>query len=307
VQTGCYVCGAPVCCQDCCRETTRELEKTMNPNEQLPAGQPPLPPNHRRFFSRTGFRDGTLFLEWDGSVMWLHHSRKAASDATMDFNLDTALQYVRQNYWIEAVRDESPADDAERKIVCHAPGERCHGCPHYHGNSEACKFAPTDNLETCTAGSIQMLQAFGELSDTPETEAQVIKDEWQFGVWVKSDFARSLERQRNEAREKLVEAKPWMLFFRDDKTLGEVADECGGTVYDYTFAFTQACGRVSADDREELSKVEAKLKLAVEALEKSQKVILMEHVANPDNGWAEFCKRNVTDALTAIKAGKESA
>ncbi len=38
------------------------------------------------------------------------------------------------------------------------------------------------------------------MSDTPETDTQVKEDGWKMGVWVKSDFARKLERERDEAR-----------------------------------------------------------------------------------------------------------
>jgi hypothetical protein len=29
----------------------------------------------------------------------------------------------------------------EQKIVCHAPGDRCHGCDHYKGKAPVCSFA----------------------------------------------------------------------------------------------------------------------------------------------------------------------
>jgi hypothetical protein len=31
----------------------------------------------------------------------------------------------------------------EQKIVCHAPGDRCHGCDHYKGKAPVCSFAPS--------------------------------------------------------------------------------------------------------------------------------------------------------------------
>ena len=44
------------------------------------------------------------------------------------------------------------------------------------------------------------------MSDTPETDTQVKQDGWKMGVWVKSDFARKLERERDEARKERDEA-----------------------------------------------------------------------------------------------------
>ena len=34
-----------------------------------------------------------------------------------------------------------------RKIVCHAEGDRCHGCAHYHGKADECEFKPTEQQE----------------------------------------------------------------------------------------------------------------------------------------------------------------
>jgi hypothetical protein len=31
----------------------------------------------------------------------------------------------------------------EPKIICHAPGDRCHGCDHYKGKATVCSFAPS--------------------------------------------------------------------------------------------------------------------------------------------------------------------
>lgn len=32
-------------------------------------------------------------------------------------------------------------------ITCHAEGDRCHGCDHYHGRAAVCTYAPTANTE----------------------------------------------------------------------------------------------------------------------------------------------------------------
>jgi hypothetical protein len=36
----------------------------------------------------------------------------------------------------------------EQKILCHAPGDRCHGCDHYKGKAPVCSFAPSAALPT---------------------------------------------------------------------------------------------------------------------------------------------------------------
>src|SRR3546814_9402795 len=35
-----------------------------------------------------------------------------------------------------------PMEAAARKIECHAPGDRCHGCAHYQGKADVCEHAP---------------------------------------------------------------------------------------------------------------------------------------------------------------------
>jgi hypothetical protein len=35
--------------------------------------------------------------------------------------------------------------------ICHAPGNRCLGCPHYHGKADVCAYAETDEVSTLRA------------------------------------------------------------------------------------------------------------------------------------------------------------
>lgn len=52
---------------------------------------------------------------------------------------------------------------------------------------------------------------------------------------------------------RLVEALPWMLFFRDGKSLGEIARMCDGSIYDYTY-LGRACTRIVEDNFKSLKK-----------------------------------------------------
>jgi hypothetical protein len=40
-------------------------------------------------------------------------------------------------------RGQSDDKHDEQKILCHAPGDRCHGCDHYKGKAPVCSFAPS--------------------------------------------------------------------------------------------------------------------------------------------------------------------
>jgi hypothetical protein len=61
-------------------------------------------------------------------------------------NLASILASARASdtYRKESEALSSPDDKHdEQKIVCHAPGDRCHGCDHYKGKAPVCSFAPS--------------------------------------------------------------------------------------------------------------------------------------------------------------------
>lgn len=54
-------------------------------------------------------------------------------------------------------------------------------------------------------------------------------------------FAKNAQEQRDDWKDeamaletRLAACEPWALFYRDGKTLGEIAEQCGGTIYDYS-------------------------------------------------------------------------
>lgn len=77
-----------------------------------------------------------------------------------------------------------------------------------------------------------------------------------------------LESELSRLRAELAEAKPWMMFFRDNKTLGEIIDECGGTVYTYTQPFVKAVLHVCKDTNAELTALRSDVKGLVGLCEK---------------------------------------
>jgi len=36
----------------------------------------------------------------------------------------------------------------KHKITCHASGDRCHGCPHYHGKADECTYKDIIDFES---------------------------------------------------------------------------------------------------------------------------------------------------------------
>ena len=59
-----------------------------------------------------------------------------------------------------------------RNVVCHADGDRCHGCDHYHGNADVCEFASTPSKEEKEGdvlkrlrGEIEAIEAHGKQPD----------------------------------------------------------------------------------------------------------------------------------------------
>jgi len=58
----------------------------------------------------------------------------------------------------EASRDEPQP----MKIVCHAPGDRCGGCDHYHGKAPVCKYAPEP--QGSAAGDLTREQIQGSIN-----------------------------------------------------------------------------------------------------------------------------------------------
>jgi hypothetical protein len=76
------------------------------------------------------------------------------------------------------------------------------------------------------------------------------------------DLLSSLRAARarvEKLEEVLTEAHPWLLFYRDGKSLGEVVETCGGTVYDYSPWLTAPCIRIAQEANDRAAKAEAAL------------------------------------------------
>jgi hypothetical protein len=76
--------------------------------------------------------------------------------------------------------------DAPAKVICHAEGDKCHGCAHYRNPAKhpLCEYAPANEATA---------------SDTPRTDA---KSGFIMGGhrYLLDSFAKKLERELNEAR-----------------------------------------------------------------------------------------------------------
>ena len=61
----------------------------------------------------------------------------------------------------------------KKDVLCHASGDRCHGCAHYRGETPVCDFAPSQCGQTLAAKS-QAAAMAGLLE-----EARQKLDQWQ--------------------------------------------------------------------------------------------------------------------------------
>lgn len=52
---------------------------------------------------------------------------------------------------------------SERKINCHASGDRCHGCAHYRGEADTCVHAQRATVPVVTAEDVQALQGLNNM------------------------------------------------------------------------------------------------------------------------------------------------
>lgn len=95
--------------------------------------------------------------------------------------------------------------------------------------------------------------------------------------------AEGAERERDEAR-------PWVLFYRDGKTLGEVVQACGGTIYSYTPWLTAPCARITGEAIARAETAEASLTLALEAL---------KEIGYSGGGWPAVRARQALSTLSA--------
>jgi hypothetical protein len=59
-------------------------------------------------------------------------------------------------------RGQSDDKHDEQKILCHAPGDRCHGCDHYKGKAPVCSFAPSAALPTGAPSDIVVRPSGGK-------------------------------------------------------------------------------------------------------------------------------------------------
>lgn len=133
----------------------------------------------------------------------------------------------------DSIAQEVECPYCDTPIVVDSDGNVLSGCKHHRRGSKI----DMDSLVS-TEPSVADSQR-----ETPRMDAESYMT--SRGPVVRADFARTLERE-------LAEAKPWMLFFRDGKSLGEIAEQCGGSVYDYSQPMTAACLRVCRDDDSKL-------------------------------------------------------
>lgn len=97
---------------------------------------------------------------------------------------------------------------------------------------------------------------------------------WKMGAWPDAEEqAEAADRltalaQENAALKAEVERLlPWELFYGQGKNLGEIAEECGGSIYDYSPWLTAPCIRISKDAIASKNQQIDALKQRVEALE----------------------------------------
>lgn len=82
----------------------------------------------------------------------------------------------------------------------------------------------------------------------PENEKQSEPTEYVRADLYHALTAQLAERDREieRLREENKTMKPWVLFYRDKKSLGEIAEECGGDVYTYSPWLYQAALKENA-------------------------------------------------------------
>lgn len=90
------------------------------------------------------------------------------------------------------------------KIMCHADGNRCHGCAHYWGKSDICTYAPEQQEPErllCNCKNAEECAALGEALDGNPT------DEWCRQDFNNGVYAGFKEQQEPSANGEFKEAK----------------------------------------------------------------------------------------------------
>lgn len=101
--------------------------------------------------------------------------------------------------------------------VCHAPGDKCLGCPHYHGKADVCEYAGSTDTPVTDAG---VFIAYEHMGDGYSDEEPSYR-----GEAVDASIARKLERDLATKRTiiaELVAALGWSLHqLQGDSGTGE--------------------------------------------------------------------------------------
>lgn len=161
---------------------------------QIPPPAPYEPSEWAKDDPRRIFVEGAKWWEFesDSATMWQADVRRAEEEAQRRYPVSETRTTERRTAQVaypgidrreqieqrEACAGEGNGDSAKANgpevdppashptpaaegIVCHAPGERCHACPHYYGKAAVCKYAPEPahegslpNLRDCKHGRL---------------------------------------------------------------------------------------------------------------------------------------------------------
>ena len=110
----------------------------------------------------------------------------------------------------------------QRKIVCHASGPRCHGCPHYWGDADECKFAPVDDQRKKALEALEVISQTVYDETGPYTMAEILPNEIKTIRQALTEPVPDAMRLLREAREHMdtVSCEPNVY---DDPLLGDTA------------------------------------------------------------------------------------
>jgi hypothetical protein len=137
------------------------------------------------------------------------------------------------------------------------------------------------------------------MSDTPRTDAAESKRDLEGGRWIKSDFARELERELNAAKAEIAalkEADPLAEMWRE---LAEYQPQANADGHGESWA--RMCSERTAPAAERAHDV-----LLPMSSSSSYEPWLAALSARWAIEWGETSRRNVREAIAAIRCAKEA-
>lgn len=153
--------------------------------------------------------------------------------ARSDFDTDPSPKFRREVFeWIAKTLNEAAALRGERDEAVKLSHEAYVAAKNKGKEMPAGMKAKSDELVKFANSNPALLSLLYDLNLLPE---QLQPGSWRWGdmLNVIAHFQSAITRAETAEGERDA-AKPWVLFYRDGKTLGEVAEICGGTIYDYS-------------------------------------------------------------------------